>query len=92
MQASAHTADDIPDRFDARERWPNCPSVGRIRDQSTCGSCWAFGAVEAISDRLCIASEGTDVAARREQKVAGARSLEWVAEQEQVSCWRPSSW
>jgi len=24
-----------------------------VRDQSNCGSCWAFGAVESMSDRLC---------------------------------------
>jgi len=48
-----------PSAFDSRTAWPSCPSVGHIRDQSTCGSCWAFGAVEAMSDRLCIATNGT---------------------------------
>ncbi|CAI4222932.1 unnamed protein product [Auanema sp. JU1783] len=48
----------IPDSFDSRTQWPNCPSINNIRDQSSCGSCWAFGAAEAISDRICIASAG----------------------------------
>ena len=43
----------LPDSFDAAEKWPNCPSINTIRDQSACGSCWAFGAAEAISDRYC---------------------------------------
>lgn len=49
------TATAIPDNFDAREAWPGCDSIKEIRDQSTCGSCWAFGAAEAMSDRWCIA-------------------------------------
>ena len=36
---------DIPDSFDSREQWPKCESIKEVRDQSTCGSCWAFGAV-----------------------------------------------
>lgn len=42
----------IPEEFDARSAWPNCPTIGEIRDQGSCGSCWAFGAVEAMSDRV----------------------------------------
>jgi len=44
----------VPDSFDSRTNWPNCPTIKNIRDQSACGTCWAFGAAEAISDRYCI--------------------------------------
>ncbi|KAH6939150.1 hypothetical protein HPB50_016122 [Hyalomma asiaticum] len=50
--------DDLPDSFDAREHWSHCNSIHVIRDQSTCGSCWAFGATEAMSDRICIHTNG----------------------------------
>ncbi|XP_067116152.1 cathepsin B [Osmerus mordax] len=46
----------VPKSFDPREQWPNCPTLKEVRDQGSCGSCWAFGAAEAISDRLCIHS------------------------------------
>ena len=48
----------VPEHFDARSKWSECPSVREIRDQGGCGSCWAFGAVTAISDRICIHSKG----------------------------------
>nr|QED55360.1 cathepsin B [Fasciola gigantica] len=50
--------DPLPKEFDAATKWPHCSSIVEIRDQSSCGSCWAFGAVEAMSDRICIASQG----------------------------------
>lgn len=50
---------DIPESFDSREQWPDCPTIKEIRDQGSCGSCWAFGAVEAMSDRVCIHSNST---------------------------------
>lgn len=49
----------LPETFDARLQWPQCPSIGLIRDQSDCGSCWAFGAVEAATDRICIETNAT---------------------------------
>jgi len=44
----------VPDSFDSRTNWPQCMTMKNIRDQSACGSCWAFGAVEAMSDRYCV--------------------------------------
>ncbi|KAH8856081.1 Cathepsin B-like cysteine proteinase [Schistosoma japonicum] len=49
---------EIPSQFDSRKKWPHCKSIAQIRDQSRCGSCWAFGAVEAMTDRICIQSGG----------------------------------
>ncbi|XP_053140743.1 cathepsin B-like [Hemicordylus capensis] len=49
---------DLPDSFDSRKQWPNCPTISQIRDQGSCGSCWALAAAEAISDRICIHTHG----------------------------------
>jgi cathepsin B len=50
---------DIPKNFDAREQWGS--KVHSIRNQGQCGSCWAFGATEALSDRLMIEKSVDDV-------------------------------
>jgi len=49
--------DAIPATFDARDKWPKF--IHPIRNQLMCGSCWAFAASEALSDRFAIASNGT---------------------------------
>jgi len=51
---------ELPTEFDWRTdpRAAKCPSLKEIRDQSNCGSCWAFGSVEAMTDRICISSKG----------------------------------
>lgn len=49
----------LPENFDPRDKWPDCPTLNEIRDQGSCGSCWAFGAVEAMTDRVCTYSNGT---------------------------------
>jgi len=49
---------DLPTNFDSRDAWTMCESLKEVRDQSDCGSCWAFGAVEAATYRVCIQSKG----------------------------------
>jgi len=58
---SHENVEDLPEQFDARTQWPDCPTIQEVRDQGNCGSCWAFGAVEAMSDRICVASKAATV-------------------------------
>ena len=47
---------EAPKDFDSRTQWPKL--IHPIRNQEKCGSCWAFGASEAFSDRVAIATSG----------------------------------
>ena len=46
------------DGLDWRTKAPQCTVIAKIRDQSACGSCWAFGSTETFEDRRCIAGKG----------------------------------
>nr|QOV03087.1 cathepsin B2 [Dysdercus peruvianus] len=59
---------NIPEEFDARKHWPNCP-ISHIRDQGHCGSCWAVSSASVFSDRLCIASKGQFVMPLSEEEL-----------------------
>merc|ERR1719222_313257 len=50
----------VPESFDSAEQWPQCSVISNVRDQSSCGSCWAFGSVSSFESRACITT-GKDV-------------------------------
>lgn len=48
-------ASTYPTALDLRTKYPACSSISMIRNQSACGSCWAFASMNSLSDRYCIA-------------------------------------
>jgi len=50
---------DVPETFDARVQWGS--KILPVRDQGSCGSCWAFALAETFGDRLEITGQGRGV-------------------------------
>ena len=55
------SVEDLPTSFDWRSQGRCDSVVGYVRDQSACGSCWAFSASEAFTDRRCVQANDTKI-------------------------------
>jgi len=60
--------------FDSRTKWSSC--IGAIRNQGSCGACWAFATIESFEDRLCIAGKVDPLVQRSPQYLMDCDSAE----------------
>lgn len=65
---------DAPAELDWRTKNAKC--VDTIRNQEQCGSCWAFSAIAAFSDRKCIHDEASERTAYSEEYVIGCDPID----------------
>lgn len=50
----------LPNSYDIREKWGSvCQSITQVQNQQSCHSCWAIASTGAITDRICIRSNGS---------------------------------
>lgn len=55
----------LPTSYDLRAAYPACYSIGYIRDQANCGSCWAVSTMTSLSDRHCVNATKAGAPAQR---------------------------
>ena len=51
------SSNNLPETFDWRRQHGAC--IHPVLNQGQCGSCWAFAATEVLSDRFCLATNGS---------------------------------
>lgn len=69
----------LPDSFDSVSKWPACKKViDHVRNQGTCGSCWAHSSTYVLETRLCIDTAG---------KFSGDNF--WISSLHATSCSKP---
>lgn len=64
----------LPEKFDAREMWPDCPTIGKVYDIGATDSQWASANAQMISDRICIHSNGKKIVEISASDIAGCVS------------------
>lgn len=58
VAVSRTSRDDLPESFSWLEERPEC--MGSVLNQQSCGNCWAFSVIEAMSDKRCIFGNDTE--------------------------------
>jgi len=88
VRSYANSKFNPPESYDPREEFPNCKSMRHIRDQSGCGSCWAFGAVEMASDRIYMATKvDTELSAEDMNSCSGGMGCSGGMPEEALNYW-----
>ena len=64
-ETHARLLQTLPASLDLRATNPKCWSIGFIRDQAGCGSCWAVSSMASLSDRYCISKSTPNVLVQR---------------------------
>ena len=68
VEVEEEEVNDLPESYDFRTEFPDCK--GEIRNQASCGSCWAFSGAVAFQQKLCIAGGDKVVLSHKTQSLA----------------------